>query len=141
MKYLGVILVGVVLLLLFIGPRSASTPRTSTASAQRKAAASCRVEAQDASGRAAAKNWCDTGLYSRVTLNTDATTLVALLVFNDAGMRGWERNREKILLSLRDTVTNIGDLTGMKVALSVFDPSEKMIGGCAGNAKSRPVCR
>ncbi len=130
---LGLLLVGII----FLG-RCASqlaTPTRSTTSTvvpggQPEPDEPCSVEAP-ASARAAAQNWCEGGVFTRVNVSIDANNFVVMLQFSKKGQRTWADRKDTILNKFRQITDEMVEKTDINTAFSLHDTNGQLLGGCA----------
>lgn len=101
----------------------------------------CVVEAP-AEARAAAQQWCQGGIFSKVNVSTSTDTFVVLLQFTERGEQGWRGNRQNVLDRIRETTDVISEGARMNVAVSLHGTDQQMLGGCARRVSDRrAICR
>ena len=60
----------------------------------------CRVEAPPAA-QAAAQNWCQDGVFTKVNVSTDANNFVVMLQMSTKTQQVWDKNRFRLLNPFR----------------------------------------
>jgi len=89
----------------------------------------CVVEAPP-SARAAAQKWCEGGVFTKVSVSSDENNFVVLLQFSRQGQRSWSSGKYAILNRFRRVTDEIVKTADLNVALSLFDTSGILAGGC-----------
>jgi hypothetical protein len=89
----------------------------------------CQVEAP-ASARAAAQNWCEGGVFTRVNVNTDANNFIVVLQFSKKGFRVWDDQKFTLLNQFRRITDEMVEKADTNVAFSLHNPNGQMVGGC-----------
>jgi len=127
------IVAGFFLLLLVIGRLSQtdSPSRTSQPSSARTEEPDepCSVEAPPAA-RAAAQNWCEGGIFTRVNVSSDANNFIVMLQFSKKGQRVWTAGKYTLLNRFRKITDEMVTHTDMNTAFSLFDTEGSTLGGC-----------
>jgi hypothetical protein len=101
----------------------------------------CTVEAPS-SARAAAQNWCEGGVFTKVNVSNDANNFMVLLQLSNKGQRMWARNREATMERFGSITDEMVEKAQMNVAFSIHDTGGTMVGGCAQmRYQSASTCR
>lgn len=90
----------------------------------------CAVDAPDAI-RAAARNWCANGLFTKVDVKADAQNVVAALRFSMSGAQAWQIRSGPLMSSFRGLTDQLSDASGTDVAVSLSDVAGNQVGACA----------
>jgi hypothetical protein len=114
--------------LVAIGLRFAPAQQASNSAESRQA---CKVESPDEL-RAAARQWCAIGLFSRVTISTKDDDVIAVLQFSQNGAQAWQMQSAGLIGEFRTNTDRMApDAKGKNVAVDVHDPADKRIAACA----------
>ncbi len=101
----------------------------------------CEVTAPEAA-RAAANNWCQGGVFTKVAVSTDGNNFVATLQFSQKGYRGYEGNKAATLAKFRALADQMVAKAQLNVAFSLYDTDGQMIGGCARSVRQADaICK
>lgn len=114
--------------LAIIGQRFAPAQRAANSAEARQI---CKVESPDEL-RAAAKQWCAIGLFSRVTISTKDDDVIAVLQFSQNGVQAWQMQSAGLVGEFRTNTDRMAsDAKGKNISVDVHDAADKRIAACA----------
>lgn len=102
----------------------------------------CTVEAPTEEWRAAARTWCEGGVFTRVNVSTDDNNFTAVLHFSDQGAISYSSNRAALLDNFRRLADEVSMKTQLNVAFSLHDTAGAIVGACArARAAAGATCK
>jgi len=114
--------------LVVLGERFAPPQQAANSAESRQ---SCKVDSPDEL-RAAAKQWCAIGLFSRVTISTRDADVIAVLRFSPNGAQAWQIQRSGLVGEFRALTDRMApDAKGKNVSVDVHDAADGRVAVCA----------
>jgi len=136
---IAVSIVSAIAVLAAVGERIAPPIQAPVAADSRKQ--KCSVDAPE-SLRAAAKEWCKTGLFLRATVTTNDNTVVGVMQFTPNAATSWELQSTLLSNDFRRLTDQLAaDAGGWDVGVSLNDAGDRRVGACARpKTESAAVC-
>lgn len=81
---------------------------------------------------AAAKQWCDDGLFQRVSVTGDEKNVIAVMQFNANGAQTWELQSGLLTGEFRNLTEQLAAVaTGKDLSIDLHDAADRRVGVCA----------
>lgn len=89
----------------------------------------CIIEGS-ASAKADMAPWCQGGIFTDISVKSDASHLVITMQFSRKGFAGWQANHVDVLDRFGGLTDQMARVTPGAIAIALFGPDGKMAGGC-----------